>query len=97
MSREWLRKGQNPRDYAFEVMNGAGEVVFELPFSEALDRQAGRRPAHLPRAIRMAVERGGRMMRLTAEVAEQAQLARENLRRSRDLLNSLGRGRAGGE
>ena len=97
MSREWLRKGQNPRDYAFEVTNSAGEVVFELPFCEALDRQAGRRPAHLSRAIRMAMERGGRMMRLTAEVAEQAQLARENLRRSRDLLNSLGKGRASRE
>jgi hypothetical protein len=41
MTQEWLRKGQNPRGYAFEVMTGAGEVVFKVPLAEALDRQVG--------------------------------------------------------
>ena len=95
MAQEWLRKGHNPRGYAFEVVNGAGEFVFELPFAEALDHQAGRRPVNLPRAVKMAMERGDRMMRLSAEVAEQVRLVRENLDRSRDLLNGLGKGRMG--
>lgn len=29
-------RGQDPRDYAIEVQNDAGEVVFRLPFSEIL-------------------------------------------------------------
>jgi hypothetical protein len=95
MTQEWLRKRQNPRGYAFEIMSATGEVVVELPFSEALDRQAGRRPANLPRAIKMAIARGDRMKRLSAELAEQVWLVQENLRRSQDLLNSLGKGRAG--
>src|SRR3712207_1568392 len=95
MAQEWLRKGRSPRGYAFEVVNGAGEIVFEVPFAEALDRQAGRRPVNLPRAIRTAMERGDRMRRLSAEVAEQIRLVRENLDRSRDLLSRLGQGRSG--
>jgi hypothetical protein len=31
--------GQNPRDYAIEVMNASDELVFELPFSELLGRR----------------------------------------------------------
>ena len=89
MSQEWLRKGRNPRDYAFEVVNASGELVLELPFSEALDHQAGRRPAKLLTSIRMAKERGERMMRLTAEVTQQVKMAQENLRRSRKLLDGL--------
>jgi len=97
MAQDWLRQRQNPRGYAFEIMNAAGEFLVELPFSEALDRQAGRRSANLPRAIKTAMARGDRMKRLSAEVAEQVRLVQENLRRSQDLLNSLGRGRARGE
>ena len=95
MAQEWLRDGRNPRGYAFDVANGAGEVVFEVPFSEALDRQAGRRPVNLPRAVKTAMERGERMKRLSAEVAEQLRLVHENLDRSRALLNRLGKGGGG--
>jgi len=91
MAEEWLRKGRNPRLYAFEVVNAAGELVLELPFFEVLDHQAGRRLAKLPRSIRMARERGERMMRLTAEVTQQVRIAQENLRRSRELLGHLKR------
>ncbi|PVE20993.1 hypothetical protein DC522_29160 [Microvirga sp. KLBC 81] len=31
--------GRNPRGCTIEVMNAADELVFELPFSEALDHQ----------------------------------------------------------
>jgi len=95
MAREWLRKGRNPRDYAFELMNAAGEVMFELPFAEALDRQAGRRPVHIPKAIRTAKEQGERMMRLSAELAQQVKEAQENLRRSCELLQRSSKNRAG--
>ena len=86
MAREWLRKGRNPRGYVFEVVTGSGEPVLELPFSESLDNQAGRRPAHLSRAIRTAKERGERMMRLSAEVAREVEAVQENLRQSQMLL-----------
>ena len=86
MAQEWLRKGRNPRGYAFEVANGAGEVVFEVPFAEALDRQAGRRPVNLTRAFRTAKEQGERMMRLSAEVAREVEAVQENLRQSQMLL-----------
>ena len=86
MAQEWLRKGRSPRGYAFEVANGAGEVVFEVPFAEALDRQAGRRPVNLTRAIRTAKEQGERMMRLSAEVAREVEAVQENLRQSQMLL-----------
>ena len=95
MAQEWLRKGRNPRGYAFEVANGAGEVVFEVPFAEALDRQAGRRPVNLTRAIRTAKEQGERMMRLSAELAQQVKEARENLHRSRELLQRFGKNTTG--
>ena len=92
MAREWLREGRNPRGYMFEVVNGGGAVVFELPFAEALDRQAGRRPVNLPRAIRTAKEQGERMKQLSADLAQQIKDAQENLRRSQELLKGFGRG-----
>ena len=93
MQQELLARGQNPRGYAFEVVNAEDELVFDLPFSEVLDRQAGRRPAKLSRTIQIAIEHGNRMVRLSAEVAQQVQLVEENLRRSQALLRSLGQHR----
>ncbi|WP_414471337.1 DUF6894 family protein [Microvirga sp. M2] len=88
----FVARGRNPRDYAIEVANAADELILDLPFAEIFDRHAGR---HVPRSmIKAAREQGNRMMRLSAEVAEQVRLVRENLRRSQDLLNSLGRGHA---
>ena len=95
MGQEWLSKGCDPRPYAFEVVNAAGEPVLDLPFSEALDHRAGRRPAKRLGGVRMAKEQGERMMRLTAEVAQQIETATENLRRSRELLKGFGKDRAG--
>ena len=86
MAQEWLKKGRNPRGYVFEVVTASGEPVFELPFSESLDDQAGRRPAYLSRAIRTARERGERMTRLSAEVAREVEAVQENLRQSQMLL-----------
>ena len=34
---EFVAQGQNPRDYAIEVENASGELVFRLPFSELFD------------------------------------------------------------
>jgi hypothetical protein len=90
MAQEWLTKGQNPRAYAFEIMDVSGRLVLELPFSEVLDRQSGRHPAMLSRSIRVAKEQGERMMRLTAEVTQQVRATQENLRHSQELLKSLG-------
>ena len=95
MAQEWLTKGLNPRPCAFEVVNAAGDLVLELPFSEALDHQAGRRPVKLSRSVRTAKERGERMTRLTTEVAEQVKMAQENLRRSQELLKGFGKNKAG--
>lgn len=94
MAREWLAKGRNPRGCVFEVVTASGELVFELPFSEALDQQAGRRPARLSHTIRTATERGARMVRLSGEVSREVQAVRETLRRSQDLLKDL-KGRSG--
>ncbi len=92
VARELLAEGRNPRGYAFEIVNAAGDLVLDLPFSETLDRLTGRRVAGLPRTARIAVARAERMMCLTSEVAEQARIAAENLRRAQDLLRSLGPG-----
>ncbi len=91
MARELLRKGKNPRDYAFEITTASGDLVLDLPFSETLDRQIGRHVANLARTIRTAKERGERAKQLTSEVAEQAAAARENLGRTLDLVQSLNR------
>ena len=91
MAREWLKKGRNPRGYVFEVVTASGEPIFELPFSESLDDQAGRRPAHLSRAIRTAKERGKRMVRLSAEVARAVEAVRETLIQSQMLVKGLKR------
>jgi hypothetical protein len=34
---EFIAQGQNPQDYAIEVENVSGELVFRLPFSELFD------------------------------------------------------------
>jgi len=73
------------------VLTGAGEPVFELPFAEPLNRQAGLRPINLSRAVKTAPECGHRMRRLSAEVAEPVRLVQEDLARSQDLLNDLGK------
>ena len=41
-------RGQDPRDYTVEVVNTSGELVFNLPFSEIFDRQAGAAVAFPP-------------------------------------------------
>ncbi len=92
VARELLAEGQNPRGYAFEIVNASGDLVLDLPFAETLDRQAGRQAVSLSRTTRAAVARAERMMRLTSEVAEQARIAAENLRRAQDLLRNLGTG-----
>jgi len=89
LAREMIKKGRNPRSYAFEITNASGELLLELPFSETLDRQMGRGAANLHRTRRVTTERAERMMRLTSEVAEQTKAAQENLRRAQDLMNSL--------
>jgi hypothetical protein len=45
---EFAARGQNPRDYAIEIVNVSNELVFDLPFLEVLDRRAGQPP--LPRS-----------------------------------------------
>jgi hypothetical protein len=35
-------RGRQPRDYTIEVENAANELVFRLPFSEALDHRVPR-------------------------------------------------------
>ncbi len=65
--------------------------MLELPFSEMLDRQMGRHAANLSRTIRMAMERGEWMKRLTAEVAKQTKMACDSLRRTMDLVRDLTR------
>lgn len=42
---ELVARGRSPRGCIIEVMNAAGELVFRLPFSEALGHQVH----HLPR------------------------------------------------
>jgi hypothetical protein len=34
---EFIAQGQKPQDYAIEVENVSGELVFRLPFSELFD------------------------------------------------------------
>ncbi|WP_262273177.1 MULTISPECIES: DUF6894 family protein [Microvirga] len=91
MAQEWLREGRNPRRYAFEIVDAAGDLILELPFSEVLDRQAGRRAMRPSQGVRTAREQGERMMRLTADVTQQVRTAQENLRRSQELLRRLGK------
>ena len=85
MARELRAKGKDPRSYAFEITSASGEVVFELLFSETLDRQKDRRQARLQRTV--AVNRAETMLGLTAEVAEQTRRVLQNLQRTRDLLS----------
>lgn len=89
---EFVARGQNPQDYAIELANAADELILDLPFAEIFDRHAGRQVTRS--MIRAAREQGKRMMQLSAEVAEQVRLVRENLRRSQDLLSSFGQGHA---
>ncbi|MBM6582204.1 hypothetical protein ILT44_18535 [Microvirga sp. BT689] len=39
MMCEFAARSLNPQDYAVEIENDSGEVVFELPFSEVSGRQ----------------------------------------------------------
>ena len=86
---ELQAKRLNPRSYAFEITNAAGEPVLELPFLETLDRVSRRRGVHLPKSVKVAVEQAERMMRLVSEVAQQTDIARENLRQTSDLIRML--------
>ena len=89
MARELQAKRLNPRSYAFEITNAADEPVLELPFWETLDRVARRRGVHLPNSMKLAVEQAERMMRLVSDVAQQTDMARENLRQTSYLLRML--------
>ena len=89
MAREYFANGRNPRGYALEVVNEAGDVLFELPFAEALDAHSGRRPVKQSKAVRVVKEHGERMVRLTTEVAQQVKMAQQNLHRSQELLGRL--------
>src|SRR4051812_40980228 len=65
MSFDMLRKRQDPSRHAFEITDGEGHVVFEVPFAE-VTRPADRRPPfgevhasiqrHQERATRITAE-----------------------------------------
>jgi hypothetical protein len=74
----------DPRRHRFEVADATGAVLFELPFTEVMNRPAG-----VPAALLPIVTSTERNAALVAEVAHQVSRAADNIRKSRSLLAQL--------
>jgi hypothetical protein len=102
MTVDLVRQKANPWQYGFEITNGAGTTLLDLPFAEYLDR--GRRSAILPTLIdvqRIADELRGQReaaahalihhQALQVALQEQGDAVRETLTETRRLLDEVGR------
>jgi hypothetical protein len=47
LRREFVARGQSPRDYSIVIANSAHELVSELPFSDVFRDRMTKEPAHL--------------------------------------------------
>jgi hypothetical protein len=84
ISFEMLRCRRDPSALRFEVTNESGELLFDLPFTEAL-RPARR--AGAPTDLHARLQRGfDRQRALTSELRDQFVLARSRISATRELL-----------
>lgn len=79
-----VRCRNDPGRHRFEVTDAAGNILFEVPFSEVIGRSSGGWPGVLP-VLRTAE----RTCALASEVARQVSRASDNIRTSRQLLAEL--------
>jgi hypothetical protein len=84
ISFEMLRLRQDPSHLRFEVTNNAGEILFDLPFSEALHPKSR---AASPTSLHENLRRNfNRQRELTTEIREQFKQAMSTIGATRDLL-----------
>ena len=76
MAAEFMQTGQNPLPYGFVIADAVGETLMEVPFAE---RMRSSRPP-------VRSKQHDRARRLSSEIAEAINAARETLRHSREIL-----------
>ncbi|MGD9968166.1 MAG: hypothetical protein AB7T59_16725 [Hyphomonadaceae bacterium] len=81
---EMVRAGVNPRRHRFDVVDEAGQMLFELPFLEVISREGRRRLPLLPHE--KAVERN---MALLADLSREVARVTHTMHNSRRLLAEL--------
>ena len=99
MWSELLLQKRDPRDCAFEIVDGAGTSLIVMPFSEVLEACSGKAaaaPAEFPRPYFDAISSQARARRLCSDLAEQVQQAHTSLARTRALLERSRRRPAAG-
>ena len=85
LSAELIRNGSDPFKYAFEIEDGDGTLLLNLPFTETL--HAGRRPTRPPSPLSPALTQVQRADSLVALVYEQVEMLRDRLRSSQAWLD----------
>jgi 2-succinyl-5-enolpyruvyl-6-hydroxy-3-cyclohexene-1-carboxylate synthase len=84
ISFEMLRLRRDPSQLRFEVTNESGEVLFDLPFSEAL--HPTNKAASLTSLHEKLRQNFDRQRALTSEFREQVQKTLSTISTTRDLL-----------
>jgi hypothetical protein len=83
---EALREVRNPCGQRFEIRDGAGRVVLDLPFSEVIDRGNATRPPPNFAVLRQMTKRA---LGLQIEISAQIIAARKQLGEARELIARL--------
>lgn len=87
LSAELVRKRAGPHRYAFEITDGADNLLMEVPFSEVLDR--ARRPARAPSVApwQQAAAEMVRTARLITGLREERAALRATLAETKRILD----------
>jgi hypothetical protein len=93
---EFLRKRQDPREYAYHIADGRGVVLMELPFAEILENCCSVRPQPIDSSrkpknavidtheLLSAMENARRLSLQTAELLAGLRATRKSLRQIQD-------------
>jgi len=80
-------EGEDPRLYAFEIANEAGQVLLELPFTEVLGPTNGGTAISAMKGLAAAKERAQRIQGLASSITREVLAARQILKESRSVLS----------
>lgn len=84
ISFEMLRSRRDPSSLRFEVTNQAGDILFDLPFLEAL--RPARRATAIPELHTRIHRSFDRQRELTAQLRDQFHRTRSTILETRELL-----------
>ena len=86
MAADLVKQKHDPLTYVFEIVDEAGQLLMEVPFSEILDRWHKRRRPVTPALAQKVQAEMGRTVRLIASITEEQEALQTSVRETRGLI-----------